>query len=220
MKQERPQDQQVHDQKAERLFAKVARFAHQHGAHLTRKDHDTSWYAPHTGELCIGSRLSSQEAVERIVYETAMLLNNINHTLPLAERLTFEQKRLIAAATTSNVMGRHAPWKRGAPLANREIQKYYEDYLYTFQPAEYDRVLETTNRIREALAGAKRLRFSRKKPKLARLNRSWDPVMTVGGSLIRVQKPGVKEWPSTQVTMTTRGYFTLVYEALGHYRQD
>ena len=35
----------------------------------------------------------------------------------------------------------------------------------------------------------------RKKPKLRRLGRSWDPVLTQGGSNIRLHKPGVQEWP-------------------------
>ena len=218
MKQERQPEHQINPKQAERLFAKAATFAQQHGAHLTRKDVDTSWYAPHTGELCIGSRLSPQEAVDRIVYETAMLLNNVNHTLPLAERLSFEQRRRIAAATTRDVLRRYGPWERTTRPTDQEIATYYRTAWE--DPTACDRMLdeqtrvwETTERIRAALDARKRVRSGRKK-KLVRLDRSWDPAIDPSGALIRVPKPGVKEWPATRVTITKRGYSTLVYEAM------
>jgi hypothetical protein len=211
MKHERQPEHQIDAQQAERLFAKVARFAQQHGAHLTRKDHDTSWFAPGTGELCVGTRFTPQQALERIVYETASLLNS-------EQPFSFEQKRRIAAATTRDVLKRYGRWERTTTPTDQEIFDYY---VYTCRDrAEYNRMLETTKRIRKALAEAKQIRVRRMKPKLVCLDRSFDLVMTQGGSLIRVQKPGVKEWPSTQVKITERGYFKLVYEALGHYRQD
>src|SRR2546421_10300902 len=49
-------------------------------------------------------------------------------------------------------------------------------------------MLETAERITRTLARPK-------KPKLRRLGRSWDPVLTQGGSIIRLHKPGVQEWP-------------------------
>jgi hypothetical protein len=150
-----------------------------------------------------------------------MLLNNFNHTLPLAERLSFEQRRRIAAATTRDVLRRYGRWERTTRPTDQEIATYYRTAWE--DPTACDRLLdeqtrvwETTERIRAALDERKRVRSGRKK-KLARLARSWEPAMTPDGSIIRLPKPGVKEWPATQVTITPRAYSTLVYEAIGHY---
>jgi hypothetical protein len=211
MKQERQSEHQIDAQQAERLFNRLARFAERKGAHVTRKDVDTSWYAPGTGELCIGTRLTPHHALERIVYETASLLVS-------SQPFTFEQKRRIAAGATHDVLRRYGGWERTTRPTEQEVFEYF---VYSCDdPPQYHRLLEAAEWIREALAGPKRFLGNRKKPKLAHLGRSWDPVITVGGRLIRVQKPGVKEWPSTQVTISDRGYFKLVYEAMGHYRRD
>src|ERR671933_153300 len=105
MKQERQPEHQLDTQQAERLFNRLARFAEQQGAHITRKNHGTSWYAPGTGELCIGTRFTPHHALEHIVYETASLLVS-------SQPFTFEQKRRIAAGATHDVLGRYGGWER------------------------------------------------------------------------------------------------------------
>src|SRR5881227_1333759 len=100
MDQERRPDHQIDAQQAGRLFAKVANFARKHGAHLTRKDHDTSWYAPDTAELCIGSKLTPQQSFEHIVYESALMLSS-------RQPFSSEGKQVLAADVTGRVLHRY-----------------------------------------------------------------------------------------------------------------
>jgi hypothetical protein len=202
MDQERRPDQQIDAQQAGRLFAKVAKFARKHGGHLIRKDHDTSGYAPDTGELCIGSKLTPQQALEHIVYETAMLLNS-------RQPFSSEGKRVLAAGVTSRVLHRYG-LERSMPPTPQQVYEYY--HFRCAELEEFYRMLDTAERITRMLA--------KPKPKLARLGRSWDPLISQAGTILPMQKPGVREWPYTRVKITARGYYKLVYEIIGQYRHD